>query len=259
MQATSATAREVLHPRHEFLVVREEEGAESASGQGAGGWCEAQHGGPTWRQFEGRRRRLGGSRREPRPLVAAWPQQSTVHGVHNDGAEKTDAGPGRLHPGHYCRPRCAGLCADRQRQGKTLVQSLRGVPHIHLLFIVQTAAFALPILKRLADDPFGIFAVVVTPTRELAIQIADQFRALVEPSLCAKRAATPLMTTRSTSCRAPQWDSGMLSLSGVWTCARRCVRASAKLRSGSLLRVGAPVIGAAKTTTCGYCNTWQTA
>jgi ATP-dependent RNA helicase DDX49/DBP8 len=43
----------------------------------------------------------------------------------------------------------------------------------------KTAAFALPILQKLAEDPFGIFALVLTPTRELAFQIADQFRALV--------------------------------------------------------------------------------
>ena len=30
----------------------------------------------------------------------------------------------------------------------------------------------------LAKDPYGIFALVLTPTRELAIQIAEQFRAL---------------------------------------------------------------------------------
>ncbi|KAJ5077177.1 atp-dependent RNA helicase ddx49-related [Anaeramoeba ignava] len=41
----------------------------------------------------------------------------------------------------------------------------------------KTAAFALPILQILANDPYGIFALVLTPTRELAIQIADQFKA----------------------------------------------------------------------------------
>ena len=41
----------------------------------------------------------------------------------------------------------------------------------------KTAAFALPILQSLAADPYGIFALVLTPTRELAIQIADQFKA----------------------------------------------------------------------------------
>lgn len=36
-------------------------------------------------------------------------------------------------------------------------------------------AFALPILQKLCEDPYGIFALVLTPTRELAYQIADQF------------------------------------------------------------------------------------
>jgi ATP-dependent RNA helicase DDX49/DBP8 len=45
----------------------------------------------------------------------------------------------------------------------------------------KTAAFALPILQKLAPDPYGIFAVVLTPTRELAMQIADQFNALGSP------------------------------------------------------------------------------
>lgn len=40
----------------------------------------------------------------------------------------------------------------------------------------KTASFALPILERLAEDPYGVFAVVLTPTRELASQIADQFK-----------------------------------------------------------------------------------
>eukprot|EP01029_Cantina_marsupialis_P032201 TRINITY_DN9619_c0_g2_i2.p1 TRINITY_DN9619_c0_g2~~TRINITY_DN9619_c0_g2_i2.p1 ORF type:complete len:328 (+),score=62.97 TRINITY_DN9619_c0_g2_i2:70-1053(+) len=39
----------------------------------------------------------------------------------------------------------------------------------------KTAAFALPILSNLAKDPYGIYALVLTPSRELAIQIAEQF------------------------------------------------------------------------------------
>ncbi|KAJ2081032.1 putative RNA helicase [Coemansia sp. RSA 988] len=42
----------------------------------------------------------------------------------------------------------------------------------------KTAAFALPILQKLSEDPFGVFAVVLTPTRELAFQIAEQFEVL---------------------------------------------------------------------------------
>lgn len=39
----------------------------------------------------------------------------------------------------------------------------------------KTAAFALPILENLSHDPYGIYALVLTPTRELAIQIKEQF------------------------------------------------------------------------------------
>ncbi|GAB6032294.1 Putative ATP-dependent RNA helicase ddx49 [Chamberlinius hualienensis] len=42
----------------------------------------------------------------------------------------------------------------------------------------KTMAFVLPILQALSVDPYGIFALILTPTRELAVQIADQFRVL---------------------------------------------------------------------------------
>lgn len=42
----------------------------------------------------------------------------------------------------------------------------------------KTAAFVLPILHRLALDPYGIYAVILTPTRELAKQIHQQVVAL---------------------------------------------------------------------------------
>ncbi|OQV22414.1 putative ATP-dependent RNA helicase DDX49 [Hypsibius exemplaris] len=45
----------------------------------------------------------------------------------------------------------------------------------------KTAAFALPILQKLSEDPYGIFALVLTPTRELAHQIFEQFQALGKP------------------------------------------------------------------------------
>lgn len=44
----------------------------------------------------------------------------------------------------------------------------------------KTAAFALPILQALMETPQTIFALVLTPTRELADQIGDQFKALGE-------------------------------------------------------------------------------
>jgi ATP-dependent RNA helicase DDX47/RRP3 len=42
----------------------------------------------------------------------------------------------------------------------------------------KTAAFALPILQKLWDEPQGLFACVIAPTRELADQISSQFGAL---------------------------------------------------------------------------------
>ena len=42
----------------------------------------------------------------------------------------------------------------------------------------KTAAFALPILQKLWDEPNGLFACVLAPTRELAYQISQQFDAL---------------------------------------------------------------------------------
>jgi ATP-dependent RNA helicase DDX47/RRP3 len=42
----------------------------------------------------------------------------------------------------------------------------------------KTGAFALPILQELLDKPQALFALALSPTRELAIQIAEQFEAL---------------------------------------------------------------------------------
>ena len=42
----------------------------------------------------------------------------------------------------------------------------------------KTLAFALPILHNLLRDPYTCYAVVVTPTHELAVQIVDQFEAV---------------------------------------------------------------------------------
>eukprot|EP01124_Arcella_intermedia_P018098 TRINITY_DN25068_c0_g1_i1.p1 TRINITY_DN25068_c0_g1~~TRINITY_DN25068_c0_g1_i1.p1 ORF type:complete len:489 (+),score=104.39 TRINITY_DN25068_c0_g1_i1:23-1468(+) len=42
----------------------------------------------------------------------------------------------------------------------------------------KTLCFAVPIIQNLAADPYGVHSLVLTPTRELASQIADQFRAV---------------------------------------------------------------------------------
>ena len=45
----------------------------------------------------------------------------------------------------------------------------------------KTVAFAVPILQKWAEDPVGIYAVILTPTRELALQIFEQFVAIAAP------------------------------------------------------------------------------
>ncbi|KAI9827963.1 MAG: putative RNA helicase [Phylliscum demangeonii] len=42
----------------------------------------------------------------------------------------------------------------------------------------KTVAFAIPIIQRWAVDPQAVFALVLTPTRELALQMYEQFKAL---------------------------------------------------------------------------------
>ena len=42
----------------------------------------------------------------------------------------------------------------------------------------KTGAFGLPMLQALLDKPQRLFGLVLTPTRELAFQIAEQFEAL---------------------------------------------------------------------------------
>ncbi|KAF7543959.1 hypothetical protein G7046_g9897 [Stylonectria norvegica] len=45
----------------------------------------------------------------------------------------------------------------------------------------KTVAFAVPILQNWAEDPTAIFAVILTPTRELALQIFEQIKAISAP------------------------------------------------------------------------------
>jgi len=45
----------------------------------------------------------------------------------------------------------------------------------------KTFAFAIPILQTLSANPYGIYCLVLTPTRELALQIGDSFRSLGAP------------------------------------------------------------------------------
>lgn len=40
----------------------------------------------------------------------------------------------------------------------------------------KTAAFCLPILKQLALDPSGMFAIILEPSRELAVQVIEKLK-----------------------------------------------------------------------------------
>ncbi|KAL7646073.1 UNVERIFIED_CONTAM: hypothetical protein RMT77_002974 [Armadillidium vulgare] len=47
----------------------------------------------------------------------------------------------------------------------------------------KTLTFVVPILHHFSIEPYGIFALILTPTRELAFQIADQFKCVGAPAL----------------------------------------------------------------------------
>ena len=42
----------------------------------------------------------------------------------------------------------------------------------------KTAAFAIPVIQKLLENPQPLFACVMSPTRELCVQIAEQFEAI---------------------------------------------------------------------------------
>ena len=66
---------------------------------------------------------------------------------------------------------------------KTVIPFLLQNTSSHILALAstgsgKTASFVLPILHHLSSDPYGIYAVILTPTRELAKQIYEQVLAL---------------------------------------------------------------------------------
>lgn len=60
----------------------------------------------------------------------------------------------------------------------------------------KTVAFAAPILQQWAADPVGIYALILTPTRELALQIFEQIKAISSP-----QSLKPLLITGGTDMR----------------------------------------------------------
>ena len=65
-----------------------------------------------------------------------------------------------------------------QEQAVPLVLQNRDVIGLAQTGSGKTGAFALPIIQALLDKPQAMFSLVLSPTRELAIQIAQQFEAL---------------------------------------------------------------------------------
>lgn len=74
-------------------------------------------------------------------------------------------------------PACKGIKTPTPVQANCIPQILAGKDCIGAAKTGsgKTLAFALPIIQKLSEDPYGIFALVLTPVRELAYQIADQF------------------------------------------------------------------------------------
>ena len=60
----------------------------------------------------------------------------------------------------------------------------------------KTVAFTVPMLQKWAEDPVGIFAVILTPTRELALQIFEQIKAISAP-----QSLKPILVTGGTEMR----------------------------------------------------------
>lgn len=60
----------------------------------------------------------------------------------------------------------------------------------------KTACFGLPIIQKLASDPFGVFALIILPNRELAQQVGDHFTAIGAPmniSVCVATGGQDIM------------------------------------------------------------------
>lgn len=60
----------------------------------------------------------------------------------------------------------------------------------------KTVAFAVPILQKWSEDPVGIYALILTPTRELALQIFEQIKAISAP-----QSLKPILVTGGTEMR----------------------------------------------------------
>ena len=73
-----------------------------------------------------------------------------------------------------------GYKAPSKIQAESLPFTLKGKDVIALAETGsgKTAAFAIPIIQKILENPQPFFACVMSPTRELCLQIATQFEAL---------------------------------------------------------------------------------
>eukprot|EP00898_Chlorokybus_atmophyticus_P000148 jgi/Chlat1/1133/Chrsp111S01608 len=102
-----------------------------------------------------------------------------------DSKDGSKASPSPFAALGVCEPLCEAVAALGWKQ-PTPIQT-EALPHAlagrDIIGLAQTGsgktgAFALPILQSLLDKPQPLFACVLSPTRELAIQISEQFEAL---------------------------------------------------------------------------------
>lgn len=61
----------------------------------------------------------------------------------------------------------------------------------------KTAAFALPILQKLSEDPYGVFALVLTPTRYVCRLVNDAPLVILHTYLPIPKAAKYIITISS--------------------------------------------------------------
>ena len=84
---------------------------------------------------------------------------------------------------------CAEICTALKEMGykhptkiqvESLAYTLKGRDMIGLAETGsgKTAAFAIPVIQKLLESPSPFFACIMSPTRELCVQIAEQFEAI---------------------------------------------------------------------------------
>jgi hypothetical protein len=122
-------------------------------------------------------------------------QDMHAEGKHTSSSADPNMPPILLHLGTRRTTSCTSTCSTLQprtappHHAPTPTTCQLTPPAVHpltdkdIIGLAQTGsgktgAFALPILQQLMDKPQELFALVLSPTRELAIQIAEQVEAL---------------------------------------------------------------------------------